>query len=53
MAIVAGFYVSRGYRGVHRALKFASVFKIHKLFLVRAKDEISIKMSKNIGHTGL
>jgi hypothetical protein len=43
----------RGYRGVHGALKFASIFKIHKLFFVRANHEISIKMSKNIGHTGL
>jgi hypothetical protein len=45
--------VSRGYRGVHGALKFASIFKIHKLFFVRANDKISIKISKNIGHTGL
>jgi hypothetical protein len=28
-------------------------FKIRKLFFVRANEEISIKMSKNIGHTGL
>jgi hypothetical protein len=47
------FCVSRGYRGVHCALKFPSIFKIHKLFFVRANDEISIKMSKNIGNTGL
>jgi hypothetical protein len=50
---ITSFCVSRGYRGIHGALKFASIFKIHKLFFVCANDEISIKMSKNIGHTGL
>jgi hypothetical protein len=51
--ITSSFCVSRGYTGVHGELKFGSIFKIHELFLVRANDEISIKMSKNIGHTGL
>jgi hypothetical protein len=51
--ITYSFCVRRGYRGVHGALKFASIFKIHKLFFVRANDKISIKMNKNVGHTGL
>jgi hypothetical protein len=50
--ITSYFCVSRGCRGVHGALQFASIFKIHKLFFVRANDEISIKTSKNIGNTG-
>jgi hypothetical protein len=45
--------IGRSYRGGHAALKFAGIFKIRKLFFVRPNDEFSIKMSKNIGHTGL
>jgi hypothetical protein len=45
--------IGRGYRGVHGALKLLSIFNIYKLFFVRANDEFSIKISKNIGHTGL
>jgi hypothetical protein len=40
---ITSFCVSRGYRGVHGALKFANIFKIHKLFFVRENDEISVK----------
>jgi hypothetical protein len=43
---ITSFCISRSYRGIHSALKFASIFKIYKWYFVHANDEISIKWVK-------